>query len=230
MLPLRSASDKHVEYAGSRPLRRVDRAADGAGDPVGDQEPDPEHAGQLVRVLAHHAVGRGTVVLADPLDQVPEPVRREQQMQLTGDSERIPRCGRLRPAAATDADGGERGGGVAIDRLEHLLGPEPGDELLRATRADVPHPAQICDQRLLVSRRQRPCLGHLHLQAVSAVIDPRSDHVGALSLFEMDQRADQNDVLAVGVERVENRPATRVAGESRPPDDHLLVEALAHAT
>ena len=87
-----------VRRRGSAPTASTGRPTR-AGDPVGDQEADAEHARQLVRVLAHDPVRGRPVVLADPLDQVAEPVRREQQVQLAGHAQRVPRCRRLRRPA-----------------------------------------------------------------------------------------------------------------------------------
>ena len=47
VLPLRSASDSRCS-APARPALGVDRPADAAGDLVGDEEADAEHACQLV--------------------------------------------------------------------------------------------------------------------------------------------------------------------------------------
>ena len=89
-------------------------------DPICDEEAHTEDTGQLIGVLAHDTVRGGTVVLGDPLDQVPQAVRGQEQMELPADAQRVPRGGGLDGATRADADGTEGAMGVAVDGLECL--------------------------------------------------------------------------------------------------------------
>ena len=148
-------------------------------DPVGDQEADPEHARQLVRVGAR-AISWApvAVVLVDPRRQIGEAVGREQQVKPARDAERLPRLGRLLGAVRRAARPRRTPPRVAVDRVQHPGGAEAVDELGGALGADVLDPAQVGDQRLRVLGRQRPGLGHLDLAAVAAVVDPGPDDAG----------------------------------------------------
>ena len=79
-----------MQDGGARALRAVRGDAQHLSDPVGDPEADAEHAGQLVRMLADHAVRAVAVRLADPGREVSESMGGEQQVQAAGDAELLP--------------------------------------------------------------------------------------------------------------------------------------------
>ena len=177
----------------SRARTRVSAGGDAAGpsDPVGNGEPDAEHARQLVGLLADHPVGGRAVLGVHALDQVAKSVRGEQQVQLARHAHPVPGRRGLGGPPGAQPDRGKRRLGIAVDRLDHRTGAVALDQQGRPFEADVLDPAQVGDQRVGVGRRKRPRLGHLDLQPVPAVIDPGADHSGPLALLEMDQRADE---------------------------------------
>ena len=109
---------EHVEGARAGPLGVLRGAAERAGDPIGDQEPHPEHAGQLVRAPGDDLVGGIAVRVMDPRDQVGQPVRREQQMQATRQPQALPGGAGLVGRAAAQAGRAQGRAGVAVDRLD----------------------------------------------------------------------------------------------------------------
>ena len=72
------------------------------------------------------------VVLVDPARQIREAVRRQQQVQLAGDPQRLPGLGGGPGAAGPKPDRGERRRGVRIDPLEQVFEPKALDQLLGA--------------------------------------------------------------------------------------------------
>ena len=145
-------------------------------------------------------------------------------MQLAGDPHALPRSGRLRDGAAPQPRLGERRLGIGVDRLEDALDPVAVEQLLGALGADVLDPPQVDRHRLEIGRRQRRRLRDLHLQAVATVVDPSADHVRALSLLEVDQRADQHDRISVVAGGFDHRPAALLAGVAPAPHGDLRVE------
>ena len=63
-----------VKYGRARSLGTVVGDAEQAGDPIGGQEADAEHAGQLVRLFGYDAVRAVAVRLAEPWRQVGQAV------------------------------------------------------------------------------------------------------------------------------------------------------------
>lgn len=168
---------------------------------------------------------RGVSVFGvDPPHEVREPVWREQQMKLPGDTQLVPGVRRLLRPAPTQANSGERGFGIAIDRVEHGVGAEALDQRHGALAPDVLYATQIRDECLGIRRRQWPRLRDLHLEAISAVVDPSADHARALALLQMHQRSDEHDLIAVLVGCVEHRPAGLLAHEACAPYRDLAIE------
>ena len=60
----------------------------------------------------------GSVLIVDAADQVTQTVGRQQQMQLAGDAQRVPRAGGLLGSEAAQPDGAEGRGGFAVDGVE----------------------------------------------------------------------------------------------------------------
>ena len=210
--------------ASARARGSARRPADAPRDSVGDEEAHAEHARQLVGVLDDLPVRRRPVLGVDPLDEIAEAVRREQQMEAPGDTERLPRLGGLRGALPPQARPHQRLLGVSIDGVEDTGHAVAVDQCLGSLRADVLDSTEIRDDRRLVGRRDGMRLGHLDLEPVATVIDPRADDAGPLALLEVDERTDEHDRLTLRIECVENRPAGLLAGPARPADDHFLIE------
>ncbi len=104
---------QHMQDPGAHALGFSSRASGAARDAVGDGEADPEHARQLVGVLAHRAMGRVPVGLVNPPDQIGQPVRGQQQMELARRAQALPgrlraRPGRRRAARRRRRRGGDR--------------------------------------------------------------------------------------------------------------------------
>ena len=230
MLPPRSASDRTWRSAARVRSGPSSADAEVPGDPVGGQEPDAEHAGQLVGPFGHDAVCPVAVGLVDPWRQVGQAVGCEQQVEAARGAQLVPGPSGLADRGPFEARSFERRVGIVVDGVEHEAGAVAIDKPGGALGPDAVDPDQVRNDRVGVGvrGRQRVRLGGLHLRAVAAVLHPRADDAGALALLEVDQRADQRDRRPVGTGRLDHRPPGLGVGEPDAPDGHLGVER-AHA-
>ncbi len=196
--PSRSASARTCRRAASA------RAGSSAGTPaaramrVRRREADAEDGRQLVGLLAHDAVRGRAVVLGDPRDEPREAVGRQQQVQRAGRAQGVPRRDGLAGLARVEAGGLERGAGVGIDHVEHVV-PVGVEQPLGALAADVAHAFEVGAQRRPAGRRERLRRLDLDLHAEALVVLPDAADRDALARLQVTDQPDQDDLVAVTV-------------------------------
>jgi hypothetical protein len=113
--------------------------------------------------------------------------------------------------------------GVVVDRVERVGGSEALDQAGRPLGPDVLDAYEVGEDRLgvAVGRRERARLRDLDLAAVSGVVHPRSDHVRALPLLEVNKGADERDRLVLRAGGLDYGPAGLGVREANVADGHL---------
>ena len=205
-VPLGLREVQRVQDAGRQPVGRVQRRVERARQRVRGRESDPVELADRVR-LALQALDRARpeVPRDAPGRRGVDAVGVEEQPQLAQLALVAPR--RDGGAEAPRADAGDRAQhalGIAVDRIEDLVGAVALDEPDRRERPDVLDRLEVRADRVLADRLLHAHVRDLKLPAVAGVTPPAAGDGDRLALVDVPERPDEHDVVAVAADGVEH--------------------------